>query len=63
MAYGTAPAVLADPTRRKDFDRLRQGPRAVNVIAAESPFSRPTASQHLKALKGAGLVEERCEGT
>src|ERR1700750_958496 len=62
MAYGTALAVLADPTRRKVFERLRHGPRAVNAIASGLPVSRPAVSQHLKVLKGAGLVEERTEG-
>src|SRR5438034_569122 len=62
MAYVTALAVLADPTRRKVFERLRAGPRPVNVIAAGLPVSRPAVSQHLKALKEAGLVEERSEG-
>jgi DNA-binding transcriptional ArsR family regulator len=62
MAYGNALAVLADPTRRTVFERLRQGPRAVNVIAAGLPVSRPAVSQHLKVLKDAGLVEERSEG-
>ena len=62
MAYGPALAVLADPTRRKVFERLRYGPRAVNAIASGLPVSRPAVSQHLKVLKGAGLVEERTEG-
>jgi DNA-binding transcriptional ArsR family regulator len=62
MAYETALAVLADPTRRKVFERLRTGPRAVNALAAGLPVSRPAVSQHLKVLKEAGLVEERSEG-
>jgi len=62
MAYGTALAVLADPTRRRVFERLRGGPRAVNKIAQGLPVSRPAVSQHLKVLKDAGLVEERSEG-
>jgi len=62
MAYATALAVLADPTRRKVFERLRTGPRPVNALAAGLPVSRPAVSQHLKALKDAGLVEERSEG-
>jgi DNA-binding transcriptional ArsR family regulator len=62
MAYGTALAVLADPTRRKVFERLRGGPRAVNLLARGLPVSRPAVSQHLKVLKDAGLVEERSEG-
>jgi len=62
MAYGIALAVLADPTRRKVFERLRAGPRPVNRLAAGLPVSRPAVSQHLKVLKDAGLVEERSEG-
>src|ERR1700688_807000 len=62
MAYGSALAVLADPTRRKVFERLRAGPRPVNLIAAGLPVSRTAVSQHLKALEDAGLVEERSEG-
>jgi len=62
MAYGNALTVLADPTRRKVFERLRAGPLAVNVLAAGLPVSRPAVSQHLKSLKDAGLVEERSQG-
>jgi DNA-binding transcriptional ArsR family regulator len=62
MAYGNALAVLADPTRRQVFERLRGGPRPVNKLAAGLPVSRPAVSQHLKVLKVAGLVEERSEG-
>jgi DNA-binding transcriptional ArsR family regulator len=62
MAYGNTLAVLADPTRRRVFERLRAGPRPVNILAAGLPVSRPAVSQHLKALKDAGLVEERSEG-
>ena len=62
MAYGNALAVLADPTRRAVFERLRQGPLPVNMLATGLPVSRPAVSQHLKVLKGAGLVEERSEG-
>ena len=62
MAYGTALTVLADPTRRQVFERLRDGPRPLNAIAAGLPVSRPAVSQHLKVLKDAGLVEEHSEG-
>jgi DNA-binding transcriptional ArsR family regulator len=62
MAYGNALAVLADPTRRQVFERLRDGPCPVNALAAGMPVSRPAVSQHLKVLKDAGLVEERSEG-
>jgi DNA-binding transcriptional ArsR family regulator len=62
MAYAKALAVLADPTRRQVFERLRGGPRPVNKLAQGLPVSRPAVSQHLKVLKDAGLVEERSEG-
>jgi DNA-binding transcriptional ArsR family regulator len=54
---------LADPTRRAVFERLASRPAAVGEIAAGLPVSRPAVSQHLKALKQAGLVTDRPEGT
>ena len=62
MAYAISLAVLADPTRRRVFERLRAGARPVNALAAGLPVSRPAVSQHLKALRDAGLVDERSEG-
>ncbi|HYC03639.1 MAG TPA: metalloregulator ArsR/SmtB family transcription factor [Azospirillaceae bacterium] len=56
-------AALADPTRRRVFERLRAGPLPVARIAEGMPVSRPAVSQHLKVLKEAGLVTERPEGT
>ena len=63
MAYGNAFAALADPTRRRIFERLRSGPKPVVAIARGLPVSRPAVSQHLKVLKEAGLVADRPEGT
>jgi DNA-binding transcriptional ArsR family regulator len=54
---------LGDPTRRAVLELLREGPRAVVDIAASLPVSRPAVSQHLRVLKGAGLVSDRKEGT
>ena len=54
---------LADPTRREVFERLAAGPKAVGELAELLPVTRPAVSQHLKALKSAGLVSERREGT
>jgi DNA-binding transcriptional ArsR family regulator len=54
---------LADPTRRGVFERLASGPASVGEIASKLPVSRPAVSQHLKVLKGAGLVLARAEGT
>lgn len=63
MAYETAFAALADPTRRRVFEELRRGPRSVGKIAAKMPVSRPAVSQHLAVLKQAGLVGDKAEGT
>lgn len=63
MSYGLAIATLADPTRRAVFERLRQGPASVGEIASGLPVSRPAVSQHLKALKDAGLVRDEARGT
>ena len=54
---------LSDPTRRRVFEKLRSGPKSVAVIAAGLPVSRPAVSQHLRALKEAGLVKDRADGT
>jgi DNA-binding transcriptional ArsR family regulator len=62
MAYGMALSALADPTRRAVFERLRDKAASVGEIAADLPVSRPAVSQHLKALKLAGLVADRSEG-
>ena len=45
------------------LEQLREGPQPVGEIAAHLPVSRPAVSQHLKVLKGAGLVTDRAEGT
>ena len=66
MAYTNARsntlAALADPTRRRVFERLKAGPKPVGQIAKGLPVSRPAVSQHLKVLKEAGLVTDHAEG-
>jgi DNA-binding transcriptional ArsR family regulator len=54
---------LGDPTRRAVFERLRSGPRSVGELASGLPVSRPAVSQHLRVLKGAGLVTDEQQGT
>jgi DNA-binding transcriptional ArsR family regulator len=63
MPYGATLSALADPTRRAVFERLRRGAASVGEVAADLPVSRPAVSQHLKALKQAGLVIDRAHGT
>lgn len=53
---------LADPTRQLIFERLARGPQAVGALAHGLPVSRPAVSQHLAALKAAGLVKDHAEG-
>jgi DNA-binding transcriptional ArsR family regulator len=45
------------------FEKLRSGPASVGMLAKGLPVSRPAVSQHLRALKSAGLVKDRPEGT
>jgi DNA-binding transcriptional ArsR family regulator len=63
MAYAHPMDALGDPTRRRIFERLRQGPLAVGELADGLPISRPAVSQHLRVLKEAGLVVDRKLGT
>lgn len=61
--YSRVFAALADPTRRAIFEKLADEPQSVGSLAAQLPVSRPAVSQHLKALKEAGLVEDQARGT
>jgi DNA-binding transcriptional ArsR family regulator len=53
---------LADPTRRAIFETLAREEAAVKDLTARFDVSQPAISQHLAALRGAGLVSERREG-
>lgn len=53
---------LADPTRRAVFERLAAGERTVGDLKTGFAVSQPAISQHLAALKRAGLVSERKAG-
>ncbi|ARQ68026.1 ArsR/SmtB family transcription factor [Streptomyces marincola] len=55
-------AVLADGTRRRILDLLRQEPRDVSTIVASLGLTQPNASKHLRVLRDAGLVEVTAEG-
>ena len=54
-------AALADPTRRRIVELLAQRELAAGEIAARFSLSPPAISQHLKALRTAGLVRVRPE--
>lgn len=62
-AGGRAFEALGDPTRRAIFEMLVVRPQQVRALADALPVSRPTVSQHLRVLKGAGLVTDQANGT
>src|SRR5215218_3098888 len=53
---------LADPSRRAIFESLTRGEAAVKDLTARFDISQPAVSQHLAALKSAGLVQSRRDG-
>lgn len=53
---------LADPTRRRILELLRDGDLLAGDIAAEFDMAWPSVSHHLNVLKGAGLVLAEREG-
>jgi DNA-binding transcriptional ArsR family regulator len=53
---------LADRSRRRIFESLTRGEAAVKDLTARFDISQPAVSQHLAALKDAGLVNGRREG-
>jgi DNA-binding transcriptional ArsR family regulator len=53
---------LADPTRRAVYERLALREMSVSELKAGFAVSQPAISQHLAALRGAGLVRERRDG-
>ncbi|HEY4332427.1 MAG TPA: metalloregulator ArsR/SmtB family transcription factor [Ilumatobacteraceae bacterium] len=59
----TALQMLGDETRRSIVEELARGPRSVGELAAQMPVTRPAVSQHLGALKAAGLVIDQAVGT
>ncbi|GEO27815.1 transcriptional regulator [Alicyclobacillus acidoterrestris] len=54
---------MADPTRRKIVELLKQGPKTAGEIADHFTHAQPTVSRHLSVLKNAGLVVDQREGT
>ena len=53
--------VLAEPTRRRILDLLRERPRLVGELSVELGLSQPGTSKHLRVLRNAGLVKVRAE--
>lgn len=53
---------LADPTRRRVLQILRDGPRSAGELAGHFPVSKPTMSAHFAVLQDADLVEADKQG-
>lgn len=51
--------VLADPTRRRILDLLRERARSVSELVDLLNVSQPGVSKHLRVLREAGLVNVR----
>jgi len=53
---------LADPTRRRVLELLRDGALTAGELADHFPVSKPTMSAHFAVLQEAGLVEAEKDG-
>lgn len=51
--------VLAEPSRRRILDLLRDQERSVGELVDATALSQPGVSKHLRVLREAGLVEVR----
>jgi len=50
-------AALADPTRRRVVELLRERPLRAGEVAERVGVSRPAMSNHLRTLRASGLVD------
>jgi len=55
-------AVIADPTRRRILDTLRDGATDVGTLVARLGISQPLVSKHLGVLRDAGSVDVTVDG-
>jgi len=53
--------ILAEPTRRRVLDLLREQERTVGELVDALDMSQPAVSKHLRVLRDAGLVEARVD--
>jgi ArsR family transcriptional regulator len=54
---------LADPTRLKILECIKNGEKCICEIIPYTSKSQPNVSQHLKVMKHAGIIDERKDGT
>ena len=55
-------AALAEPSRRRILDLLREGERGVGELVDHLRISQPAVSKHLRVLREVGLVKVRPTG-
>ncbi|QIV88358.1 ArsR/SmtB family transcription factor [Glutamicibacter mishrai] len=55
-------AALANPTRRDILDALLKQELSAGDLAAKFDMARASVSEHLRALRETGLIEERQDG-
>ena len=53
---------LADPTRRRILELLRDGDLTAGELAEHFDISKPSLTHHLATLKSAGLVSDERRG-
>ena len=53
---------LADPTRRKVLELLRQRPMTAGELSDQFAVSKPTMSAHFAVLREAGLIDATKQG-
>ncbi|MGE5595484.1 MAG: ArsR/SmtB family transcription factor [Hyphomicrobiales bacterium] len=53
--------LVAEPSRRRILDLLREGERPVGELVAALGASQPAVSKHLKVLREGGLVDARVD--
>ena len=65
LAYNSAVPttfeLLADPTRRRLLDELRQGESSVGSLVERLEMSQPAVSKQLRVLREAGLASVRVD--
>jgi DNA-binding transcriptional ArsR family regulator len=63
MAVDDTLRALAHPARRAMLELAWDTERSSSELAEAVALTRPAASQHLKVLRDAGLVQVRADGT
>ena len=62
MTFDDVFSVLADPTRRRILEALREEENSVGDLVQLLEVSQPTVSKHLKVLREAGVLRMRADG-